>query len=572
MRRVHARRSAGWSAVAMGLVLGLSASAVTAASPPKLRYGHQKGQEFCYEVKIAGELPDEEHTREGILTYTVSSSDEKQFVLKAAGHLKMSSKFKDRSRILGPYGFGWGFRRISIGINLPMGIALSRTGTVIEEGWGDYLPFLLGEEEVLVIEPLPDEPQAEWHKETELRVVEYIGAAHFYLRGTKTGAKERNEYAILEQKGDTVRIGKKYLLQTAEDKGIRYIDMSGTGELEFDLKRGVMTSLSMTYKILVNEKNITMTVPVTLSYRMLNDAEMAEHKKKLKEDADARAEAARPKPFEAGERERLLADLRVGDEKRVKAAAQRLAKTIPDDKTAEVSAALAVAIKKETDNWVLAELLKAAKVWPSPELEKPLIASTKSSHFPARNAAVEALGKYKTKAAAEAVAAQIFHCRKTASDALREIGKAAEPVALSLLDDRDYWVRSEAYRILGEVGGKESLAALKKRGHKVQFQERRAYDDAIEALTRRSLSDEEDDEDAAESKADKTETTAASGLRTWHDATRSFSIEATFVSHVDGKVTLQRKDGRKITLPCEKLCDEDQEFVKKQPKPTNPFE
>jgi hypothetical protein len=569
MHRRHVGPIAGLSAVV--LVLGLFVSPVAAQNPPKLRYGYQKGQEYGYEVKITGELPDEEQTRDGVLTYSVVSAAEEQFVLKCTGNLAVHSKYKGSMPPFGPRGFGWGFRpriRRVIGPNMPGGITLSRTGTVIVEGWENHLPFLLGEEEVLVIEPLSNEPQANWNKETELRVVERSGRHILMTDETKTGAKERLDYAVLEQKGDTVRISKKYTLQTAENAGIRYIDMTGTGELEFDLKRGVITSLSMTYKILVNEKNVTLTIPVTLSCRMLTDAQMAERKKKLEAEAAAKAEADRPKPFQPGECDKLLGDLQSGDKMRIKAAAQRLAKTIPDDKTVGVSAALAGAMKREADPWVAAELVKAAKVWPGPELEKPLIAATKSPQFFVRDAALESLGKLKTPAAAEAVAAQLARNWRVAGAALRAMGPVAEPVVLPYLSDNDFWVRAEAYKILGEIGGKKSLEAMTKRSANVDMGDRHGFDEALAAIKRRAPDDEGD----AKPAETQPESTAQPGLRTWRDASGSFEVEARFVTYQNEKVTLQRKDGRKINVPLERLCEEDQVYVKKQPKPVNPFE
>lgn len=556
------------------LILGLSVSSAVAQNPPKLRYGYQKGQEYGYDVKITADLPEEEQTREGVLTYSVTSATEEQFVLRCTGGLALKTKPKTNTRSFGPPGFGWGFRRMgpSFRFGQPEGVTLSRTGTVIVEGAGEHLPLLLGPEEVLVVEPLADAPQANWHKETEMRVVENSGSGRAFFRGamgqTKTGAKEQIDFTVLEQKGDTIRISKKYSLQTAEDKGVRYIDMSGTGELEFDAKRGVITSLSMSYKILVNGDNITMTVPVTLRCRMLNEAEMAERKKKLEAEAAARAEAERPKPFEPGERQRLLAELRAAEANQVKAAAQRLAKTIPDDKPSEISAALARTLKRQADPWVQVEIIKAAKVWPGSELEKPLVEAAKSQSFFVRDAAIDALGQLKTPAAAAAVAAQLPKSRHVAGVALRAMGPVAESAVLPYLNDRDFWIRTEAYGILGEIGGKKSLQAMNKKAPEIEMMERHAFDKAIAAIRIRAADDEEDTP-AADAPAAPT---ANSEWRTWRDATGTFEVEARFVSYQDEKVMLQRKDGRKITLPCEKLSDEDQAFVKKQPQPVNPFE
>jgi hypothetical protein len=185
-----------------------------------------------------------------------------------------------------------------------------------------------------------------------------------------------------------------------------------------------------------------------------------------------------------------------------------------------------------------------------------------------RDAALESLGKLKTPAAAEAVAAQLARNWRVAGAALRAMGPVAEPVVLPYLNDRDFWVRAEAYKILGEIGGKKSLEAMTKRADNLEMGDRHAFDEALAAIKRRAADDEGD----AKPAEPKTESTAQPGLRTWRDASGSFEVEARFVSHQNEKVTLQRKDGRKINVPLEKLCEEDQAYVKKQPKPVNPFE
>ena len=50
-------------------------------------------------------------------------------------------------------------------------------------------------------------------------------------------------------------------------------------------------------------------------------------------------------------------------------------------------------------------------------------------------------------------------------------------------------------------------------------------------------------------------------VRTWTDSTGKFTIEATLLEFADGKVKLERTDGRIVTLPFEKLSAADQQFV-----------
>jgi hypothetical protein len=57
---------------------------------------------------------------------------------------------------------------------------------------------------------------------------------------------------------------------------------------------------------------------------------------------------------------------------------------------------------------------------------------------------------------------------------------------------------------------------------------------------------------------------AAAKLRTWKDATGSFSVEAEFVGAGVGKVTLRKADGSTIKVPLEKLSAEDQQYIRRR--------
>jgi hypothetical protein len=74
-------------------------------------------------------------------------------------------------------------------------------------------------------------------------------------------------------------------------------------------------------------------------------------------------------------------------------------------------------------------------------------------------------------------------------------------------------------------------------------------------------------------KAADTETDEAMPVRTWNDATGAFSVEAQFVGVEDGKVKLKKKDGKIVSVPLDRLSQEDRDFVatqtegsKKKPK------
>jgi hypothetical protein len=64
-------------------------------------------------------------------------------------------------------------------------------------------------------------------------------------------------------------------------------------------------------------------------------------------------------------------------------------------------------------------------------------------------------------------------------------------------------------------------------------------------------------------------------IRTWADSTGQFKLDARFVALQDGKLTVEKADGSRKTLPLDKLSDEDQKAAQKFAAKTpaaNPFE
>ncbi len=78
---------------------------------------------------------------------------------------------------------------------------------------------------------------------------------------------------------------------------------------------------------------------------------------------------------------------------------------------------------------------------------------------------------------------------------------------------------------------------------------------------------------AAAPKAAKKPAPAAKA-RTWTDSTGKFKIDAQLVEFKDDQVTLRRTDGKTISLPLNRLSQQDQQFVKTsqaKPEAENPF-
>jgi hypothetical protein len=70
---------------------------------------------------------------------------------------------------------------------------------------------------------------------------------------------------------------------------------------------------------------------------------------------------------------------------------------------------------------------------------------------------------------------------------------------------------------------------------------------------------------------DGTPTANAGAFQTWTDTTGTFRIEAKFVELVSGVVKLQRKDGKSISVPLNKLSKADQDRVQAMMSADNPF-
>jgi hypothetical protein len=460
---------------------------------PALRYGFQAGKKYAYEVKIKAELEKYDETREGVLTFTVSSADDSQFVLKPSGNLPARIK-PHPNEIVIPRGFPF---PTFIRPGGPEGISFNRRGEKIVSRELTQLPYLLGDMELLAIEEFPLEAKSSWEKQLELHVVERdfdgpFPRLMFAARldgGTHTTAKEHINYDIVKREKDKVEISKKYSLRSIPegDKPSRF-EMTGEGQFTFDLSEGLITSLSMKYECRVNEKNVIRKVPIALTCRLLSAEELAQWQKKAEEARAAAAKAAEPKALDSRERARLLRDLRSADANRLRAAADRLAKAQVDNQPAEIAQALA-ALLDNSNEWVQRSAAKALVVWATPKVEDALIKASQAEDVFLRNPSIEALGKLKTAKAAQAVAAQMYQqsSRHDVSETLKAMGAVAEDATIALLSDRDMWVRGEACAVLGVIGGKKALEALrdftqKKSAGYEQMQANKAIDEIEQRL------------------------------------------------------------------------------------------
>ena len=624
---------------AMGVVAGILVSGMPAAAaePPELRYGFEKGQEYCYHVKIVGEVSELTSTYDGVLAYKVVAADDSQFQFSSNSELLPDHRNREGHSVAvlppiwpgspikpmwmqgGPMGMGMGMGMEPV----VQATGFSRTGRFIGSQSEAFLPFALGLQHSLVVEPLPEKREESWSQDdADVAVLKRMSGSSFFMRlgyfrsATHLSGKESIRYSIAERKDNVVCIRKVYSLQTPPDGEIVRFDMSGEGQFEFNVDRGLIQASKMQYKILVNEKNLTLTIPISLEYTAFSDAEMAEWQQKQGKVAES---AGQPAALAPGEREQLLAKLQSGNEVDILAAARRLAQLAPTAERDDVARAL-MAAGSGRNPLVWGSLVPALEVWRTPETEKLLIDALNDQRgMLFGDSILTALARFRTPDAAKAIAKIMnsFRLRTAAAAALSTMGPVAEEYVIPMLDSRDRSLRTDAYAILGRIGGEKSLQALKKFAVERDAKEAREIHEAMEAIHRRGglppvMPEERKvaaepaagfgipmvprnpagsfdrmghtvDPVGPEAPAKPLAPTSDAGpvgpsqpvtegaLRKWKDVTRSFEVEARLVRFEGDKVTLLRANGRTVTLPLAKLCEEDQQFVKNHADAENPF-
>jgi HEAT repeat protein len=579
------------------LVLGIPALLAADENSLLLRYGMKNGKQYAFEIKIQAELDDEDQIREGVITYSVASAKDSQFVVHPSGNLAPRTIPHPGAApmgipMMGPPRFPGG-PRFGFGIGAgPQGITFNRQGEMLVASQElTPLPFLLGDVELIPFEELAaDATNSTWEKHRDVQVVEHESGGPFprfmfggprSTDGKHTTAREQINYSVVKRNGDTVEISKTYSLRTnPEENSPSRFDMTGQGQFSFDLAAGVIKSFSMKYEVQENEKNSTHKIPITVTFHVLTDEELALRHKKAEEARIAAEEAAKPKPFQPGERQRLLRELRSADSHQVQTAANTLAKRLVDDRPAEVAKALAMLLR-QPDEWIQGAAAKALEVWATPEVENNLIAATKSDNLWVRNSCILALGKIKSAKAAQAVAAQMHRSRGEAANALKAMGPIAEDATLGCLKDRDFWVQRETCNVLAEIGGAKSEKALQKLLQDSNRSISQEAQNAIAAIQRRTGSQGDsaaEDQDApaadarpaAEKPAEKEAQSDA--LRTWTSKGGKHSIKAKLLSVEGNKAVLQKQNGSQLKIDIDKLSEKDRKYIEDFNREENPFE
>jgi S1-C subfamily serine protease/HEAT repeat protein len=495
---------------------------VNRSGAPTLVYAWKLGQTYVYSFDMSLDAGTAVVVLKGNSIYRVKAVDAEGITLGHRGWYTTTLRGKDGKVPPG-------------GSNAPKSIAeielkIDPQGEVLKASGSSPLS-LLGDFAMLLIEPLPDDPQRTWDdsKTITLSQIEQVPGSgggvpklgrpgldnmprggirsRTAQRGrlgnrqpappppqqqptvkiTTHEATEETTYTLGEQKGDSAPIRKNYVLATREMVGKDpRLKMIGDGTIGFDVKAGIPLSLDYKLTVVENSGNATFRLPITVSCKLL---EGKDREKGLKPPVN---KPAAMNKIDSGDLSGALANLKSPDANRRREACRFLFDAAPiENKRGEVSRVLEK-LANDKDMGVRSDVIKAMGVWGDKKIVDALIASLNDESFGVRDELFEALSRLSpTEKAAEAIIPWLAKDSGRAQKALRAIGPPAEGPLLRVVEQgTDLKIRQEACRLLKDVGTSQSVPILERLAAKKQDAEigRRAAE-AIKNITRRYPSD-----------------------------------------------------------------------------------
>ena len=432
------------------------------AKGPKLHYAWKEGQTYVYRVRIAAERGDFKEDYTGDVTYTVKSARNNETQLNMSGTVSGTERGESLNVVIlsrHHVAFSRHTRTVPA-----ISITVDDLGRVVQSDDGPRLPYLLGDLAQFVIEPLSAAGEDSWAVSTDTGG-SLVGTWHPYYRYRQAGfndglaANERTTYTIEGTNGKLTTIAKHFELATiAVVLGKPRVDATGDGKLTFNNARGVVGSLEFTMRVTARDKNRAEEIPLKVSYRLLDEEEVA----KIAKDAE-NARSEKERPLTEKEITAAIADLNrvITKESRVPPSSWRKNRPAPNAKAAKALESVMLNGDNAIDR---SNAAKAMKAWSSQDDVAALISALNDSWPPVRADAIEALTKFKPVSAIVPVSQRLLDMqnRDAAAKFLKAMGPVAESAVLIHMDNSDPWVRKEACEILKVIGTKNCTSALKK--------------------------------------------------------------------------------------------------------------
>lgn len=196
---------------------------------------------------------------------------------------------------------------------------------------------------------------------------------------------------------------------------------------------------------------------------------------------------ANQQPLSDQELARDLEAVATGQPALVNNALNRLSKAKPEDKKRDrvLKAVEPLATKEEFAVGMYA--LKVLAVWGSKDNTPVAVRALDCNNSLIRMEAIRTLGKFKDDRAAEPLAKRlaVFQDRMLASQALQQLGSAAEKFVQPFVRDQDLFARAEACKILGVIGTRASVDMLTEASQDTNGLVRQAARQALAAVQAR---------------------------------------------------------------------------------------
>lgn len=370
-------------------------------------------------------------------------------------------------------------------------LLVSELGELIDSTGSVQLPHLLGPLGSLPIEPLPSDGEQTWQTTRVTALTQIIGQESAnnqmpsrYRRRRGGGnpfaqraqvvvvpALEVSAYELHQTSPGRVQLKKKYVFTTLQKEGTPPLaQMTGEGTVIFNSQEGFPESMEFRATMVRSAGAVSVTVPITFAWNRVDQTVLNDARSRAAAGNAAPAVPAgvAAKPAVASttqEVDRLLRELKTaGNSAQKSVAVNTLVRMQPiDQRRSQVTQAVEP-LMRDTNAMLRDGAIRAMGVWGTKDNVPALLKMLDQLDSSIRRSTMEALGKIPDKRGAEAVAKLLPNeaDRRDASSALKAMGQVAESEVIGLLKHKDKKVRAEACQVLAEIGGKKSIAALKK--------------------------------------------------------------------------------------------------------------
>ncbi len=524
-----------WRYGLVGVVwLAATLAALTAgAQSVKPRYGFTKGQVYGYDLKITWTYPDHTETKKGFSLYKVISARKDRLGLSCVGHLAKERPPRAAAKSAQP-------DRIH---PTRATLMIDRRGELLNPDESlTSLAEVMEFQETIALPRLPEGDEKHWYTLEDISIGRNWASMPSSVVHGRIPAQQRVDYRFERAEGHLAWISRTHRVKTTLGLGFQF-DMTGKGRLAFDARRGLVTSFSSTYTISTDDGAKKETTSAKVDCRLLDPTKVA-----------ALVEMLRPKRPNPAARKLALRGLRSRNLEQIGAGIALAGSFARDDRPDDFAKPLAKLLKHPVVQVRLGAAM-ALGIWATPAAETELIDALQKAGPFAKPIFLKALAAVGTENAARAIALEAQEYPLEVCGALMAMGPAAEKPAVELLRSSSHQAQEGACRILARIGGASSAVALQRLPQSAGSTARIEAHKALVAIRKR-VSDEEIAEAARRQEAGR------ESMHSWTDTTGKFKIKARLLGIQGASVVLKKEDGKRITVPLEKLSKADQLFVR----------